>query len=535
MKITVEEALSIYPLSKAKLVAGAGGVNRLIQSVNTMDAPDVIDWISSGELLLTTAFAIKDTPDAFLRLLKKLDERGAAGIGIKLGRYWSEIPQIVLEEADRLNFPVLDLPFEFAFSDQMNALFQAEFVKSTQQLHNDLEKQKQLVRLALQKEEFANLFPKIGDILAHSIVVVSARGQLMYNSCDWPEVELLKGWPWNVQFYKGRTEHGWFCRIPLLKGTDCYGFLLVIPASGAIIPEEEGLFHQAAEILCYHMDHYYDDQQTVAGYQWGVVMERYLQEQITKETFLEQSRSLGSPLAGGSHVCVLTVLEHREGTPPPAPKKLRELLREVNYHPRLSSLESHHLIIEDTLLHVFKVMDPPAGDSSFNEILYKSYLEILGSMPSVQVRSYISRIKPELGAIRDAYEECAEARRISSQLSFESPVVFFADLEFSYLFSHIPKNVMDKYCHSLLQPLMIKDADYATDMLRTLEAYITSEGQINEVAKQLFIHRNTVQYRLEKLSEILDLDLRLTGDLLKVKLMFMFRQLMAQETHEPRS
>ncbi|MFS0724616.1 PucR family transcriptional regulator [Paenibacillus sp. 1P07SE] len=526
MNLTVEEALSIYPLSKAKLVAGAGGVGRLIKSVNTMDAPDVIDWISDGELLLTTAFAIKDTPDAFLRLLKKLDKRGAAGIGIKLGRYWSEIPQVVLEEADRLNFPVLDLPFEFAFSDQMTALFQAEFVKSTQQLHDDLEKQKQLVRFALQKEDFANLFPMIADILAHDIVVISARGQLLYNSCNWPEVELLKGWPWSAQFHKARAEHGWFCRIPLMKDADCYGFLLVVPAGGPIIQEEEGLFHQAAEILCYHMDHFYDDQQTVASYQWSAVMERYLHGQISQETFLEQSRSLGSPMVSGSHLCVLTVPDPLKGSALPVPKKLRELLREVNYHPRLSSLESQHLVTQDTLLHVFKVS---ASDSPFTDIIYKSFLEILKSMPSVSARSYISRIKPELGAIRDAYEECTEAHRISGQLAYDSPVVFFADLEFSYLFSHIPAPVMEKYCQSLLQPLMQKDADYATDMLRTLKAYIANEGQVNDVAKQLFIHRNTVQYRLEKLSEVLGLDLRLTGDLLKVKLMFMFRQLLAQE------
>ncbi|GBF72444.1 hypothetical protein PA598K_00698 [Paenibacillus sp. 598K] len=529
MRITVEEALSIYPLSKAKLVAGAGGVGRLIQSVNTMDAPDVIDWISPGELLLTTAYAIKDTPDAFLKLLTKLDERGAAGIGIKLGRYWSEIPQIVLEEADRLNFPILDLPFEFAFSDQMNALFQAEFAKNTQQLHQDLDKQKQLVRFALQKVDFNNLFPMIAGILAQDIVVVSARGQLLYNSCDWPEVELLKGWPWAPQLHRARTEHGWYCRIPLLQDTDCYGYLIVIPDDGPVLPEEEGLLHQAAEILCYHMDHYYDDQQTVAGYQWSAVMERYLQRQITKETFLEQSRSLGSPLVGGGHVCVLTVIESPPGAAPPAPKKLRELLREVNYHPRLSSLESQHLTLEDTLLHVFKVQDTPAEGGSFADMVSQAYLELVHAMPGVPVRSYISRIKPELGAIRDAYEECTEARRISRQLGYDAPVVFFADLEFSYLFSHIPTPVMDRYCQTLLQPLTLKDADYAADMLRTLEAYIACEGQINDVARQLYIHRNTVQYRLEKLSELLGLDLRLTGDLLKAKLLFMFRQLLAQE------
>lgn len=528
MNLTVEEALSIYPLSKAKLVAGAGGTSRVIKSVNTMDAPDVFDWISNGEMLFTTAFAIKDTPSDFLRLLKRLNERGSAGIGIKLGRYWSEIPEIVLEEADKLNFPILELPYEFAFSDQMRALFHAEFERNTKKLYDALEKQKQLVRFAMQTDNYTNSFQTINDILDHPIVVISARGQFLFNSSDWPEAELLKEWPWPAKFHPARTDSGWVCRLPLLKDDDCYGYLLVITKDGSIHKDEKGLFHQAAEILSHHLDHVLDDQQSVASYQWSASIERYLQRHITRETFLEQARALGSPLLSSPQVGVLIVPVAGETAKLSVPKALRDIRREISYHPALGLVESHHVAMGETLFYLFKLKDGVAGTEAYNQLI-KSLNEISTSMRNLSARCYVSKVKPELGEAAEAYEECAEARRISQSLSFDASVVLFSELEFSYLFSHIPNEIMEKYCNDLLLPLKQKDVDYYADMLKTLEVYFSTEGQINEVAKQLFIHRNTVQYRLEKISELLGLDFRKMGDLMKVKMMFMFRHLLAMD------
>ncbi|MBN2980379.1 PucR family transcriptional regulator ligand-binding domain-containing protein [Cohnella algarum] len=105
MHLTVEEALRIYPLSRSRIVAGAEGAGRVIKSVNMMDAPDVSDWVKAGEMLFTTAFAIKDTPEDFLRLLQKLNERGSAGLGIKLGRYWKQIPRSSSRKRTGFIFP----------------------------------------------------------------------------------------------------------------------------------------------------------------------------------------------------------------------------------------------------------------------------------------------------------------------------------------------------------------------------------------------------------------------------------------------
>lgn len=115
MHLTVEEALSIYPLSEAKLIAGSKGKHRIVKSINVMDAPDISDWIKEGEMLLTTAYLIKDNMEEASALLQTLNRRGSSALGIKLGRFWDEVPEQLVAEAESLNFPLIHLPFEFTF------------------------------------------------------------------------------------------------------------------------------------------------------------------------------------------------------------------------------------------------------------------------------------------------------------------------------------------------------------------------------------------------------------------------------------
>ena len=53
-----------------------------------MEVPDVADWLKSGELILTTGYAIKDKPDMQVKLVEQLAKVEGAGIIIKLNRFW---------------------------------------------------------------------------------------------------------------------------------------------------------------------------------------------------------------------------------------------------------------------------------------------------------------------------------------------------------------------------------------------------------------------------------------------------------------
>src|SRR5690606_27076017 len=58
-----------------------------------------------------------------------------------------------------------------------------------------------------------------------------------------------------------------------------------------------------------------------------------------------------------------------------------------------------------------------------------------------------------------------------------------------------------------LSPLVDYDAQHSTDLLDTLNAYFANNGNMARTAHILNIHRNTLVYRLGRISEIIELDM----------------------------
>lgn len=108
-------------------------------------------------------------------------------------------------------------------------------------------------------------------------------------------------------------------------------------------------------------------------------------------------------------------------------------------------------------------------------------------------------------------------------------VVHYRQLELNLLLGQIPAEVMEKYCNGSLRGLLSREPEYVREMLRTLEVYLENDGHVNETAKKLFIHRNTATYRIEKLSELLDVDFKKINDLMRLKLVFMFRRMLGRD------
>src|SRR5690606_35377768 len=118
--VSVGEVLGVSTLAGARLIAGKGGLNRIVQRLNVMEVPDILAWVKPHELLLTTGYPLRNTPQSLGRLVADLDERGLAALAIKLGRYVDELPPEMVEQADRLGFPLILLPNDVGFDDILN-------------------------------------------------------------------------------------------------------------------------------------------------------------------------------------------------------------------------------------------------------------------------------------------------------------------------------------------------------------------------------------------------------------------------------
>src|SRR5262245_21152735 len=120
--VSLREALKLAPLQRARVVAGAAGLDRLVSQVNVMEVPDILPWVKPGQLLLTTAYPLRDERAALSALVPGLAERGLAGFAIKPTRYIEAIPPVMVEAAERLAFPLIELPPEASFDEVINAV-----------------------------------------------------------------------------------------------------------------------------------------------------------------------------------------------------------------------------------------------------------------------------------------------------------------------------------------------------------------------------------------------------------------------------
>ncbi|MDD9267919.1 PucR family transcriptional regulator [Paenibacillus sp. GCM10023248] len=526
MHLTIREALTIYPLTEAKLVAGKEGDSRIVKSVNVMDAPDIADWTKSGEMLFTTAFAMKDSPQETVNLLRKLNDRGAAGLGIKLGRFWTELPKVVAEEADRLHFPIIEMPYQFTFSDQMNALFNAEYRRNTKMLQTVLDKQTKLMQFGLKQESMEAMFRLISQILGYPMAVIGSRGQLLYNTSAWKQEQLAQNWP--------KRKAGWVYagkdrayRVGLYQqDEELLGHLLIMPEVVLLANVEEGLFQQAADILTFHMSYTFRSHvEASAEREMCNTLLRYLEKGTSLEAFLEQAETRGLSLFTGNYQCVMVRNQSDALTDEGRAGKMKRLKHYMESHPKSNALRANHFVLKD---HLFAIYSSQQADGFPEEELCQlltKYAADAGCLEEAgELTFYTSQAKSKPTALREAYMECMETMRMAARFEVSDRVVHYETIEFAHLFQHVSSSAMEDYCAKVLRPLLEKDAEYSQEMIRTLEVFIRNDGQVSEAAKQLFIHRNTVTYRLEKISDLLQVDFKKVNDLLKLKAVFLFRQ-----------
>ncbi len=523
LHMTVEQALSVYPLSEGKLIAGIKGKNRIITSVNVMDAPDITDWIKEGEMLLTTAYLIKDHPEDACQLLRTLHERGSAALGIKLGRFWTEVPQQLIDLANELGFPIIELPYPFTFSDQMNGLFRAEMKRSTGVLTDVVNKQIQLMRFALKPNPIQQMFDSIAEVVEIPLAVVGSRGQIVYNGTLLSAEEIACG-------MKGQRAEGWISckrvealRIPLIKHTPDSGCVLFFQSELLVTPIEEGLYYQAAELIAYHMNFSYEDYFELSVQKdFGLLIKRFLLNGLPVETIEEYAERFEIDLFRPWYRCVLTDfsgLMHKELRT----EKLELLKSEYLCNSSIQQLKGTHIVMEEGLLSVFPA-DADNGDEAIASALAPFFASVK-TKGGYEIRASISSAKKRANQLAEAFEECKECNRLSAEWG-GSRILSFETMDLALIFEHVTKERMETFCNRWLGSLLNKEPEYASEMLRTLEAYLENDGQLNETAKKLFIHRNTATYRIEKISELLEVDLKKMDDFMRLKIAFIFRRML---------
>jgi DNA-binding PucR family transcriptional regulator len=114
----------------------------------------------------------------------------------------------------------------------------------------------------------------------------------------------------------------------------------------------------------------------------------------------------------------------------------------------------------------------------------------------------------EAGGLRGALEEARHARRIAAARVGRVCVAGPEELaSHVLLLAAVPDEVRRAFRSRLLDKVIAYDIEHQADLVRTLEAFLRSDGSWTRCAAQLHVHVNTLRYRIGRIEELTGRDL----------------------------
>jgi PucR family transcriptional regulator, purine catabolism regulatory protein len=136
--LTVSDVVGIEAL-KITLRGGRSGTGRPVRWVHISELDDPTPWLRGGELLLTTGLPLRTGAADYV---ERLADAGLTGMGLGLGFGYDAAPDEAVAAADRLGFPLFEIPYQVPFIALTEAVFtrisDARVAETVRRLAGDL-------------------------------------------------------------------------------------------------------------------------------------------------------------------------------------------------------------------------------------------------------------------------------------------------------------------------------------------------------------------------------------------------------------
>lgn len=187
------------------------------------------------------------------------------------------------------------------------------------------------------------------------------------------------------------------------------------------------------------------------------------------------------------------------------PKRIGEALSHIESC--LSEPSDMAVQMDDTHLVVVKFMEAEETPLEFGHFLSQSLYEELGIKASIgigcEMKSFLE--------IASSYRQASTAVRVSTLFRSDFKVHTYREYLLVKMLEDLPKDRLKEY----MEQFYVESAEEVfedADMMETAERFLENSLNISETSRDLFMHRNTLMYRLDKIERITGLNIRKFSD-----------------------
>ncbi len=540
MPLTLREALTmVEPLRRARVVAGEQGLDNVIRSVNVMEVPDILDWVRPGELLVTTMYPLRDEAAEIATLVPRLAEKGLAGLAVTPLSYIDELPQCMLDAANRLGFPLIELPPRVSFIDIIQPLTNEILKLQANEILLSERILRQFIDLVLSGGSYSEIAQVIAQVVQYPVSIVDRFRRVLGNGSpvgggrvqkrfirkdsagdsylnDLYKPELVEALPGNEAKHmrvlgpEGPIDH---IVCPITVSSMTLGELIVWGLLSYPLRSTDLLAVQhGATVVALKMMEMRSIDEVKERFR-NEILEGLLSDwPADRERAADLSRELGDRL---NPPFALILVEPDLPSEMVLTKAASAEQSNVSLSLHLARRYIHAIEPQASFWHqgarlvvAFPLQAQRLAEAKAFLIqeLHKVCERVGAENSPYTVSVGISSPVFDLAEFRQAYE-CAR-QSLEMGRAFQgrpsSVVTHYEDLGLFRVISLAGSPAsLERFCLDEIGPLIAHDRASGTELVKTLRVFLEQNRSLAKAAEALHIHYNTMRYRLDRIKEIL--------------------------------
>jgi PucR family transcriptional regulator, purine catabolism regulatory protein len=552
--LTVKDLLKIKSIEGIRIVAGEKGINNEVSIVNIMENPDTFDWLSPNELLLSTGYIFKDSTELQNRIIKELVEINCSGLCIKMKRYFDKIPQNMIDLANQYDFPLLELPFEYTLSQVISIINEKAAGAYDLLNRKALDMKNDLFQISLEGGGIDKITTELAKMVHNPILFIDRDWHLLhYVDLDENKLplssflsleknrpvfskEFTESIPKNIKEFKKPIKRNYLtngteikCRIlPVAVSDFIYGYIVVWQTVSELTEFDSIVLQDASRMMALERIKSREIEEVKLKIRQDF-FDDLLTGKITSNDNIQTLCDLHGLKPEYLYYCIVIDVN---------PTNLSNVDDMINRKFKLEQIEKRCVTLiydnsrkvngEITSFYRNNRIIILVGKNDFSPIKAKEEAKLFSSeiykvltneLKDTLFLIGIGSQYKTITTLHKSFSEAHEAIRLMKQFGNNSGISHFEDYSVYHLLgSNIKSQELEDFFMKSLGKIYEHDKLHSTAYLSTLESYFQNNLNLSETAKALFIHRNTLIYRIEKIKEILNTDLKNAEELLQIQL-----------------
>lgn len=133
----------------------------------------------------------------------------------------------------------------------------------------------------------------------------------------------------------------------------------------------------------------------------------------------------------------------------------------------------------------------------------------------------VGRQTKSIRCLYKSYGQAKDIQKLQMKHKINSSMLYYSDLGIYRILMGIEdKEIISEYYNHTLRPLIEYDNANDSDLTKVLRCYLENDGSVKKTSDEMYVHRNTINYKLGKIGDLLQMDLSSLNTRLELLLAF---------------